>query len=370
MAQGTRSSAGIVKTLRDPDFVYDSAEEDCLVKNKRKEESQPQEVASESSIPSKVIVSKEIPYQFAWTDIEWYPKNNNNNNTNIAHNNVHPKILTGKPITAEQTNSGTRDKKEEEANVVVVKKAAVTLRRNSRNSSTEVGYLSHSECFLSVSDAEPSNSPIMSDTEERAGFSGRTEDEDECFEDQESDQMLLALQGAIKKIDHLEGKLKSLMEVVGSQNQIISEQKEMLKNRGDSKSESGNNNSQKGAKAASSKTGRVLDEKARTLKLLQGKLDLNDIGGVESEEGEQCSDTEEPVSAKVIRKKMTKKQRDLCSSRVSARLRQSGNIFPEDDFEATASSGKESCDENEKCRHKTVKSGASIKKRRVLRTEL
>ena len=367
MAQGTRSSAGIVKPLRDPDFVYEEkqTEEECLENSSRKGENQLQEVAAEGKISSKVIDDKGIPHKSSWTDINFYPINNN---ANFAHDNVKSKILTVKPKTAEQPNSETIEK-EEEANVVVNIAAA------RRTSSTTFGYLSQlpllsqSECFLSVSDIDPNNSPIMSGTEESVGAYGLADEED-IFDDPETDQMHEALKGAVKKIDFLEGKVKSLMEVVGSQNKIIVEQKEMLKTVEDSKSESGNNSGQKEAKSASNKTGRVLDEKARTLKLLRGKLDLDDMGGVESEEGVQCSDTEEPVSVKGMRKKMTKKQRDLCSSRVSARLRQSGNKFPEDDFNATASSGKESCNENESCRHSKVKSGASIKKRPVLRTEL
>ena len=359
MDQGTSSRGRTIKAFRDPDFVYDTDKKECLDKNRSKEDCQPQEVATESTIPSKVTDAKGIPYQLIWTDIEFYPTTNNSIITNKI---VQPKIVTEIPKTAEQPNSGTR-KKEENSNVIVVRKEAV--RSNSRNSSTNFGYLSQSDCFLSVSDIGTNNSPIMSDTEESAGTGARTEEGDDVFEE-ESDQMLQALQGAIKKIDYLEGKVKSLLEVVGSQNKIIVNQKEQLKHKEESQGESGNNSSGKGAKA-SSKTGRVLDEKARTLKLLQGKLDLDDIEEAESEEKDQCSDTEEPRSVKGLKKKMTKKQRDLCSSRVAARLRQSGNKFPEDEFD---SSGKESCDAKDACRHSKIKSGASIKKRPVLKTEL
>ena len=77
------------------------------------------------------------------------------------------------------------------------------------------------------------------------------------------------------------------------------------------------------------------------------------------------------MSTKNIRKRMTKKQRDKCSSRVSAALRKTGSTYPDDDFEATATSGKESAAEaNDCCHRKKVKSGAEVKKRQVKKQDL
>ena len=56
---------------------------------------------------------------------------------------------------------------------------------------------------------------------------------------------------------------------------------------------------------------------------------------------------------------------------MAANLRKIGSTFPEDDFDTSESSGKESCDTGSSCRHrKKVKSGAKIKQRPVVRTEL
>ena len=68
---------------------------------------------------------------------------------------------------------------------------------------------------------------------------------------------------------------------------------------------------------------------------------------------------------------MTKKQKAKCKSRVCSVLSKAGSIFPKDEFESTDSSGKESCDLGRTCKHSSkVKSGAKVKKRPVVRTEL
>ena len=65
---------------------------------------------------------------------------------------------------------------------------------------------------------------------------------------------------------------------------------------------------------------------------------------------------------------MSKRQKDLCSSKVASRLKQAGATFPSDDFETTSSSGKESHSVYDK--RKKIKSGAKVKTRPVVRTEL
>ena len=74
-----------------------------------------------------------------------------------------------------------------------------------------------------------------------------------------------------------------------------------------------------------------------------------------------------------MRKKMTKKMREDCNSKVSSRLKQAGARFPDDDYETTTnSSGTDSSEEGRKGsrRRREVKSGAKIKKKPVIRTEL
>lgn len=69
-----------------------------------------------------------------------------------------------------------------------------------------------------------------------------------------------------------------------------------------------------------------------------------------------------------IKKRMSKKQRDLCSSRVSSRLSQVGASYPESDYAATESSGKDSVKVSGTCKHSIVKSGAKVKARPVVKT--
>ena len=75
---------------------------------------------------------------------------------------------------------------------------------------------------------------------------------------------------------------------------------------------------------------------------------------------------------KGIKKKLTRRQRDLCHQQVERRKKEAGATFPEDSFETTASSGNESASVKGSCRHsrRQIKSGAKVKKRPVIKTEL
>ena len=186
-----------------------------------------------------------------------------------------------------------------------------------------------------------------------------------------NDQMLNALIDAVSKIDLLTNKMQNLESVIGKQSEIIVTQDERLSRVEGSSHESGNESTQKGAKGGKVKKTRVQEERLRQLKVLQEQLKFNNKAVSDSDLESRLSEPEEEVNAKVIKKKLSKKQRDLCSSKVSSRLRQTGSNFPEDEFESTASSGKDSCDFKGSCSHKNkIKSGAKIKKRPVLRTEL
>ena len=68
---------------------------------------------------------------------------------------------------------------------------------------------------------------------------------------------------------------------------------------------------------------------------------------------------------------MDKKQKRKCDQKLKLRLREAGATFPEDDFDTTSSSGTESDGSKRSHRrgHK-VRSGATVKKRPVVRTEL
>ena len=95
--------------------------------------------------------------------------------------------------------------------------------------------------------------------------------------------------------------------------------------------------------------------------------------GAESENGtgdDGSSDSE--VDLKTMKKKMSKKQKSKCQQRVSSVLKHAGAVFPGDDFETSSSSGtgSDSSSGRKHRRRRKFKSGAAIKKRPVVRTEL
>ena len=118
------------------------------------------------------------------------------------------------------------------------------------------------------------------------------------------------------------------------------------------------------------KQARVEAEKQRQLKLLMEKLKAKEDSADDAPESSGSSDD---FNLKVLKKKMSKKQKKKCEERVSARLKQSGALFPDDSFSSSGSSDSSGMDSEVSKRHKSrrkVKSGARIKKRPVVRTEL
>ena len=100
------------------------------------------------------------------------------------------------------------------------------------------------------------------------------------------------------------------------------------------------------------------------------KLKAQENSGDETQDNSDTSDSS--FNLKVLKKKMTKKQKKKCDEKVSARLKQAGALFPEDSFNSSSSSDSSGTDSEESRRHRIrkVKSGAKIKKRPVVRTEL
>ena len=117
------------------------------------------------------------------------------------------------------------------------------------------------------------------------------------------------------------------------------------------------------------KKDRVEEEKERSLGVVRGKLN-NKNGGSSPGHAEFSDDG---YDRKGSRRKKTKKQRDQSSSsqRQSSRRKQVRRTFSEDDYDATSSSGMDlSCTRRNHKHSRQVKSGAKIKKRPVVRTEL
>ena len=179
----------------------------------------------------------------------------------------------------------------------------------------------------------------------------------------DSREIMAAVMMAVQKIDDLSQKVNG-MEI-----NMAKQDKEIRRLKGDSNEEVCSDRARSNLKGKSkergdSKKDRVEDEKDRTFRVMQEKL--NKYKHSRSPEREESSD--EGRDMKAMRRKMTKSQRDQASSKMSSRLQQAGATFPEDDFAATSSSGMGS--ESTRRNSSKVKSGASVRQRPVIKTEL
>ena len=177
-----------------------------------------------------------------------------------------------------------------------------------------------------------------------------------------------AVMTAVGKIDLMSDKVKSLEDHIVQQDKRI---EELIASSG---KESGSNDSDvSGAKPnrTKSKDKRIQEEKERQYRMLQQKL-KNQAKDKDSKAGSDgSSESDGGLDMKSMRKKMSKKQKSRYKQRVDAVLKHAGATFPEDDFESTTSSGTDSGSyRGKRSYRKKVKSGASIKKRPVIRTEL
>ena len=231
------------------------------------------------------------------------------------------------------------------------------------NSSTRLDFLEVEERFLSAS---PTVRTDTSDMEKddcgecEACVQGLTCNVNKQNDTISNQDVMQALWAAVGKVDKLADKVKSLEKHIVQQDEKIDSIIES------SKEESSQESAKVKAKPVKAKKDRVEEEKARQLKLLQERLRTKHVS---SSSGNEESSEAELLDLKVIKKKMSRKQRDLCGRRVNARLSQAGALFPSDEFE-TSSAGTVS-DIEKSCRHKKlIKSGAKIKKRPVVQTEL
>ena len=215
------------------------------------------------------------------------------------------------------------------------------------------------------------------------------------------EQLSEALNKALQKIDLLTSKFEVLEEKVksieschdsstsdGSRVRNIKKSSEGKKNKSFCKSsvitsnesasssshkESSKDKSVKGKNVKSvSKENRVEAEKARQLKVMKEKLKARKKSKSKASSAEDSSD--DSLDMRTIRKKMTKKKKEECSKKLSARLMQAGAYFPEESDSTTStgtSTGTDSSRTGRKSKSKKkVKSGADIKKRPVVKTEL
>ena len=172
---------------------------------------------------------------------------------------------------------------------------------------------------------------------------------------------------ASNRIQELCMQVKTLEKIVTSQHQTI----EALRESGNDASGTDRSRSQRKTKEGKNKKVRVEIEKERTLRVLQSSIRGETMKSNDTTAESDGYSSEDGVNMKAMKKKMTAVQRERCNKRTASRLEQAGAMFPEDDYETSDSSGNESCNFKNKCRHsRQVKSGSKVKKRPVKRTEL
>ena len=234
------------------------------------------------------------------------------------------------------------------------------------NSSTRLDFLEVEDCFLSASPTVRIDTSDMGS--DNCGECDACLDHQPCTvlvnkqEDTVSNQeVMTALLDAVSKVNKLTDKVISL------EKHIVKQDKKIEKIIDSGKEDSSQESTKVKAKPGKVKVNRVEEEKARQLKLLQERLRAKNVSS--SSEKEESSEAES-VDLKAMKKKMSRKQRDLCGRKVNARLSEAGALFPLDDFETSSSTGTES-DIGKSCRRKNlIKSGAKVKKRPVVQTEL
>ena len=180
------------------------------------------------------------------------------------------------------------------------------------------------------------------------------------------------------------GKIELLEQHMSRQSDTIRQQSDRLHNLETSRSESSGGESRgvssaTNAKQKKTKSGdaakgakklvRIEEEGERQFQVMTEQLRSREQVSFNVDES-----SEEELTMRDLRKKMSKKEREMCSNKVSSRMKQAGATYPMADFETSNSSGTDSSEVERKfrvrSRRRKVKSGAKVKIRPVIRTEL
>ena len=248
-----------------------------------------------------------------------------------------------------------------------------------RISSTTESFLDIEGNFLSDSVAEMGRSSSESDNVGKnratsnlwggAGFSGTKASTPQSPAD-EGDGVAAAIMLVLKDVRALSAKIDTFG--------IRLDNLEEAKSSQESGVESSNRLSSQGAKKIpkqvpekskkKTKKDRVEFEKNRTHKVVEEKLEERNKKKETSESEEVSSEEEQDLSG--VKKKMSKKQRDAARRKTAAVLESSGSSFPEEEDETSNISGTESEEVRVSKKKKKVKSGAKVRCRPVVKTEL
>ena len=329
---------------------------------------------------SSIDTGKNNYGKLTWTDIDFDENTNVYNEEDDLVSKEEYELVKQEAARLLAPVVGLNEEEEREEVVVNVNKVGAV-----RTSSTRFDYLSDLDnCFLSASSVEYLDTSDMASGDERDLDLNKKGTCDECVKglcenhgrrsesgnvlNGSTDDMLQELLRAVRKIDTLSNQMAGMQVVINQQHKLLMNQEKRLKDVETGKSNSSRDSSPDGAKGGT-KLGRLNEGKSRSLRVIQEQIKHNDKT-ISDSELDSCASGSDDVNRKNIKKKMSKKQRERSNDKASRRLRQTGSIFPEDNFRSTDSSGEEAC--VRKCSHNSnkIKSGANIKKRPVLRTEL
>ena len=179
-------------------------------------------------------------------------------------------------------------------------------------------------------------------------------------------ELAAALNRALGKIDFLSREIKQLRGKVERLESSTS-----AKSSGAESDKHSSISHKRKAKKLSGKKSKVEEEKLRQLKVMKEKLRDRSKGFSGDSSGNDTADESLSLNMKSLRKKMSSRQKEACSSKVSARLKKTGAFFPEESEDTSTGTDSSSSYRSKKSKgRKKVKSGAKIKKRPVIRTEL
>ena len=393
MAEGFRRSKREVKVRNDNDFVYEKEDLRFLsLRNRRISETRQQctgenlELTSGSDEITTVnnFVDNTPNY---WSDLLNFPQFRSQ--LPISVNRNYSKTSVGSLGSPSRSQKRTDSPAENVNTEFVYDSGSDNIETHGRcNSSTNFHFLDsgnyYQTVFLSNSSIAHSDQSNMTSGDEASAKCGCKKGQSCSSCVKSSNELAGALMEALGKFNLLTDEIKGMKESIEGQGKRLQKLESDSASERRSNSERDEDSQRSGATASTGigarrkkpksstsrkKIDRVEEEKVRSLKVLQDNIKdrEHDKESGACAGGEESSDQE--VELKSLRSNMSRRKKKDCDRKVLGHLRQVGAAFPEDS-DTTATSGTESY-RSKKCRHKRqVKSGAEVKKRPVVRTEL
>ena len=384
MADGQRKSSRSVKLRQDPDFYYEEESWKFLLPIEASDKDL-NKCSSSESVQSDDVFSDHgdyVPLNVAsvWSELNKLPLIFDTVSSRRSVCDSDLRLDLGASQSSGNPNAECTVQPVEGEDFVNNPSRSSSVFR--QNSCTRSDFLDLDDNFLSASSAVRTDTSEMGSDKELGGAGSNKctcKDGNSCSvcapPTPTTSDTYSAMMEALKKIDKLTTEVKTIKQVVIQNQQRLDTLEGVITN-------SSSENEQKskddlGEKKvvkdkSKSKQHRVDEEKDRQLRILRdklkevGKRDSNSDASEESEAGSE-------LDLRALKKKMTKKQKKACDGRVSFQLKKAGAIFPGEDGSTSGSSdssGTDSGSSSSRRRKNKVKSGAKIKKRPVLQTEL